>query len=155
MGREGSYLHQVSLRKRVDDILIIHEEEVIDTEKGIRFKHYHKENNKINKTVGIEDGDNFIVKTTVDGVKAESVMSKADLLKSLSKDKEMKFVADIIKTLGDSKRKQSRTTSKKTSKKSSKKTSKKTSRRTSRRTSRTQKRTSKRGSKRKGSSKRR
>lgn len=149
MGKDGSYLHQVSLRKRVDDILIIHEEEVVNTEKGIRFKHYHKENGKINKTVGIEDGDNFIIKTTVDGVKTETIIAKSDLLKSLAKDKEMKFVADIIKTLGDSKRKQSRTTSKKASKKASKRQSRKTSRKPSRR----QKRTSRRGSRR-GSNKR-
>ena len=141
-----TFLHEVRTVNIHNGSKVVHEEEVIHGSKGLKFKYYHKEGEKIEKIVGVQKEDgSFIIITTVDGQRDESSMSKEDVIKMLTKQKHLKFALDYIKTV-------------KGGRKASKKTSKKRSRRMSagkRRSRRVSKKNSKKGSRKMSAGKRR
>lgn len=122
------FLHEVATKEISGDKKIIHEEYIIDGEKGLMIKYYHKEGDAIEKIVIMKKGDQYSVRVTK-GDKdkmEESNMSKDELMKMLGKHKGMKFAADFLKSQKGGK-KASKKASKKSSKKASKKSSKKKS----------------------------
>jgi hypothetical protein len=131
-GKEQSnltFLHEVRNVNIHKGKKVVHEEEVIHGPKGLKFKYYHKEDDKVDKIVGVQKEDgSYVVITTVDGKRDEKSMSKDDVIKMLTKQKHLKFALDYIKTVKGG-RKPSRKTSraKRTSRKGSKRGSRKAS----------------------------
>jgi len=122
------FLHQVSNKTIHNDKKVIHEEEVVHGPKGLKFKYYHKEGDKIQKIVGVQTADgSFVVITTVGDKKDSQTLSKDEVIKMLTKEKHLKFALDYIKNLKGGRR-GSRKVSRKGSKKGSKKGSRKGSR---------------------------
>lgn len=119
-----TFLHKVETTNVHDGKVVVHEEEVVHGEKGLKIKYYHKENNKIDKFVAVQKEDgSFIVIVTADGQKGEGQpMSKDDVIDLLKKHKHLKFALDYVKTIkGGRKMSRSRRGSKKGSKKGSRK----------------------------------
>jgi len=115
-----------------------HEEFMIHGDKGFSAKYYHKDSKQeIRINVNKKD-DKYVLKTKMGDKLDEKVLSKADLIKELSKHKELKFVVDYLNKSKDLSRtksgskKGSKTGSKKGSKKGSKNGSKKGSKKGSR-----------------------
>ena len=152
------FLHQVSNKSIENGKKVIHEEEVAHGDRGISFKYYHKEGDKIEKIRGIpKDDGTFIIITGEKENKKDETMSKEDVIKMLTKMKHLKFALDYIKTAKGGKR-GSRKGSKKGSKKGSRKGSRKMSggkRRGSRKGSKGSKKGSKKGSRKMSGGKRR
>lgn len=142
-GSDLKFLHQVSNVSIKDGKKVVHEEQVIHGERGLKFKYYHKEGDKVEKITGIQKPDGSWVIITVDGgdKKEEENVTKEDVLKLLKKEKHLAFALEYIKDVKGGLRRMRR------SSRSSRKGSKKGSRKMSR-----SKRGSKKGSK-KGSRK--
>ena len=100
--RKGSlkHKHQFSTTDIKDGKAIVKEEFIIEGDKGIMFKYYSKEGDSKTKITGRSnpDDDSFSVRTSQNGKEpTEENMSRADLIKMLSKDKNLKFVTDYLK----------------------------------------------------------
>lgn len=142
------FKHEVLNKTIKDDKVVMHEELIEHREKGIFFKHYHKEGDKTEKFIGIQNDDGtFNVRILKNGEenKMDSV-SKDDLLKMLAKDSMMKFALDYLKKQKGGKRKSRKGSKRSTKRKGTKKRSRK-----SKRTSRKKRSTKRTGSKRKTS----
>ena len=156
-----TFLHKVQTTNVHDGKVVVHEEEVIHGEKGLKIKYYHKEDNKIVKFVAVQKEDgSFIVIETADGAKGEGQsMSKDDVIELLKKNKHLKFALDYVKTVkGGRKMSRSRRGSKKGSKKASRKGSRKATggkRRSRKGSKKASKKGSKRGSRKMSGGKRR
>jgi hypothetical protein len=124
--------------------VIIREEFLIDGDKGVLVKFYHKEGDKKDKWVIIGKGGEFIVKETHGETKEpERTVSKKDLLKEIAKNKDLAFALDYLKNMSQSRSKSKggkrRSKKSKSSKKASKKASKKGSKKRSKRSKRSRK----------------
>jgi hypothetical protein len=108
-----------------------HEEFMIHGDKGFTAKYYHKDAKQEVRIVVSKKDDKYVLKTKMGDKVDEKTLSKADLLKELSKHKELKFVVDYLSKAKDLSRSKSgsRKGSKKGSKKGLKKGSKKGSKR--------------------------
>jgi hypothetical protein len=142
-----SFPHKINNISVLDGKKIIHEEEVTETDNGmIKFKFYHKENDKIYKISGIEKENNtFIIIITDQGKKDTETLSREEVLKKFGKNKDLKFAIDYIKDMKGGRRasrlihetkRRSRKTSRKVSRRGSRKGSRRVSRKGSRRGSR-------------------
>lgn len=110
---EVNYLHS-SINKHVEgDKRETHEEFIIHGAKGFTAKYYHKDNKQEIRVVVAKKDDKYILKTKMGDKVDEKTLSKADLIKELSKHKELKFVVDYLSKAKDL----SRASSKKGSKK--------------------------------------
>lgn len=150
------FKHEVLNKTIKDDKVVMHEELLEHREKGIFFKHYHKEGDKTEKFIGVQNEDGtFNVRILKDGEESKMEgVSKSDLLKMLAKDSMMKFALEYLKKQKGGKRK-SRKGSRRGSRKGSRKASRKT-KRSSRKKKSSKKSKSKKGSRKtKKSSKRR
>ena|ERR1700744_3692207 len=120
------YLHDVKNTSISDGKKITHEEYVIDGDKGLLIKYYHKEGDEAEKIIIARKGSGFVMKTVKGEKKDEKDLNKEELDKELSKNKKLKFAAEYVKALQQGGiRKRSRKGSKKVSKKVSKKRSRK------------------------------
>jgi len=108
-----NYLHS-SINKHVEgDKRETHEEFIIHGAKGFTAKYYHKDNKQEVRIVVAKKDDKYILKTKMGDKVDEKTLSKAELIKELSKHKELKFVVDYLSKAKDL----SRASSKKGSKK--------------------------------------
>lgn len=135
------FFHHV-LTKNIDGSKkMTHEEKLIHNEHGISFSYFHKEGNKQDKIKCRRNADGTYTLTNFDGdKKTDKVLTKDELVKDLTKNKELKFALDYIKNAKDVKggRKGSKKVSRKGSKASGqgqRKGSRKISRNTGRKTS--------------------
>ena len=159
------YVHNVMTKNVNNGNVIIHEEMIIKGDKGIRFKYYHKENDKIEKiSGGSQDGKNYNLSIKIDNeTDKKEDLTKEDLLKHLSKYKQLKFLSDFFKSksqkggscseLNGGGTRKSRKGSKNGSRKGSKKGSKKESRKGSKIGSKKRTKNGSRNGSRKGSRK--
>ena len=138
---EVNYLHS-SINKNVQgDKRETHEEFIIHGSKGFTAKYYHKDNKEEVRIVVAKKDDKYVLKTKMGDKTDEKLLTKSELIKELSKHKEVKFVVDYLSKAKDLSRSKSvKRGSKKGSKRGSKRGSKKGSKKGS-------KRGSKRGSK--------
>jgi hypothetical protein len=144
----ATFIHDIKNRYVSNGKIIVHEEYVVDGSKGLLVKYYHKENDKITKVIIAGKGDEFVMKVTEDGKTEETKISKAELAKEITKNKDLKFAVEYVKSRKELSRSSSRKSSKKASKKTSKKGSKKSSKKRSKKLSRkASKKRSKKGSK--------
>lgn len=131
MSKKGSltFLHQVSTKNIKNGEKVIHEEEVVHGDRGLKFKYYHKEGDHIEKVTGVQKADgSFVIITVLGDKKDTQELSKEDTIKMLAKHKHLKFALDYIKAMKGGKpvpRKPSRSASRKGSDKGVKKDSKK------------------------------
>lgn len=147
------FKHEVLNKTIKDDKVVMHEELLEHREKGIFFKHYHKEGDKTEKFIGVQNEDGtFNVRILKDGEESKMEgVSKSDLLKMLAKDSMMKFALEYLKKQKGGKRK-----SRKGSRRGSRKGSRKAKRSTRKNKKSSKTRKSKKGSRKtKKSSKRR
>lgn len=105
----------------------VHEEFMIHGDKGFTAKYYHKDSKQEVRIVVNKKDDKYVLKTKMGDKVDEKILTKADLLKELSKHKELKFVVDYLSKAKDLSR--SKVGSKKGSKRGSKRGSKKGSKR--------------------------
>ncbi len=114
-----NYLHS-SINKHVEgDKRETHEEFIIHGSKGFTAKYYHKDNKQEVRVVVAKKDDKYVLKTKMGDKVDEKTMSKADLIKELSKQKELKFMVDYLSKAKDLSR--PKAGSKKGSKKGSRK----------------------------------
>ena len=114
---------------------VLDEEYVIEGEKGLKIKYYHKEDEDIEKIVITGSDDKYKMKyyKNKEEVVETEFNSEKELMTEIKKNKKLKFAVEqmkggAIKELeGGAKKKSSKKASKKVSKKASKKSSKKTS----------------------------
>ena len=101
------FKHEVLNKTIKDDKVVLHEELLEHREKGVFFKHYHKEGDKTEKFIGIENDDGtFNVRIVKNGEENKmDGVSRAELLKMLAKDGMMKFALDYLKKQKGGKRK--------------------------------------------------
>jgi topoisomerase IA-like protein len=128
------FLHKVENRSFKDGVSKIHEESIVDGQRGISIKFFKKDDSGVER-IHINGKDNKYVMKTRKGDKTdEKVLTKDELLAELNKNKSLKFAAEFAKTQkggrifgGKKSSKKMSKSSKKTSKKMSKKSSKKVS----------------------------
>jgi hypothetical protein len=137
-----TYLHKVLNQHLKDGEVTTHEEVIMDGPKGITVKLYTKDSNGIQKISITGKDDKFVMKTINGDKKDEKHMNKDELIKELTKNKNLKFALDFAKSqkggkqwLNDTKKESMAYGSKKGSKKSTKKGSKKGSRKGSKKNS--------------------
>ena len=119
------YLHEQVSKSIVGDTVVIHEEQVVHGDKGFRINFYHKEKgHKMKVTVSAKNPGEYVMRRMEDDKPAEEKkLSKAELVKELKADKNLKFAVEYVqsaKTLARSK-----AGSKKGSRKGSRKSSRK------------------------------
>ena len=117
------YLHEQTSKSVVGDTVVIHEEQVIHGDKGLTIKFYHKEKGQIMKVLVVHRGGEYIMKTTTDGKTDEKKLTKADLIKELKANKNLKFALEYVQSAKSLSR--SKAGSRKGSRKGSKKSSRK------------------------------
>src|SRR5437667_65816 len=95
-----TYLHQVSTTNIEGDNVIVHEESVSKGTNGLAFKYYHKDNKKKEKILARQEQDGtFTLVTIVNDKKDEKKeLTKEQLLKEISKIKNLQFAIDYFKT---------------------------------------------------------
>ena len=123
------FIHKYNTFKMENGKKVRHEEEIIDDDKGLKFKLFKQSDDKKEKFFGKLTGkDKWIYIKTVGDDKKEEELSHADLLKKIKGEKDLKFVLDYLskrKMEGGIRRSKSRKGTKKASKKRSRKGSKK------------------------------
>lgn len=125
------YLHKVLNQTLKNGVAETHEEVIIDGQKGVTVKLFHKDADGIERITISGKDDSFVMRTQSGEKKDEKTLTKDEMLKELSKNKMLKFAADFAKTQKGGRLFGGRKLSKRSSKKSSKRTSKKSSKRTS------------------------
>lgn len=127
--------------------LTVKEQTIINGPKGLSFKYYHKDGNKIVKIKGEEQADGSFLLTIKDGNNEEKkTLSKKELLKYIKDNEQLVFAIESIEAQKGGKRK-----AKRVSRKGSKRSSRRTSRKGSRKGSKGGARKGSRGGSRKGS----
>lgn len=102
MSNELYYLHQKKYREISNNKSITHEEEIIHGQKGLIFKYYLRDGNKVDKFVGKYELDGkYRLIYSADNQRHEETITKEQLLTKLSKLKHLKFVYDYIKSQKD------------------------------------------------------
>ncbi len=95
---EVNYLHRLINKHIEDNKRIISEEFIIHGAKGFIAKYYHKDNTQeigFNITKN-KNNDKYIIKTKIVDIINIKTLSKADLIKELSIQKELKFITDYL-----------------------------------------------------------
>lgn len=133
------YLHEVSQKTVKDGKISFHEEYIINGDKGLLIKHYHREGDDKQKFVAKEIDGKFSVRTMKNGTEeTKEGVSKEDLIKMMKKDKMLDFAIEYLKNQqggndehwGGKRRSKKRTSKRRTSRKTSRRTSRKGSKRT-------------------------
>ena len=106
---KAEFIHKLSHTSVKNDKVEVHEEYIVKGDKGLLIKHYHKSGGKASKLVAVmKDDGSFSVRTMEGDKKDEQTMSKADFLKMLAKDKNLKFALDYLKGIKGGARKRSK-----------------------------------------------
>lgn len=126
MSKTLSYLHDVKHKTIMDGKKVTHEELVINGPKGLSIKYYHKDENVSLKIVVHEKDGKFMMRTMEGEEKKEKELTKEELVKELSKNKELKFALEYVKSQKGGVKVSKKTSRKSTAKKVSKKSSRKT-----------------------------
>lgn len=94
------YLHQQTSKSVVGDTVVIHEENVVHGDKGFRINFYHKEKgHKMKVVVTAKTPGEYIMKRMEDDKPVEEKkLSKADLIKELKSDKNLKFALEYVQS---------------------------------------------------------
>ena len=130
------YLHEVKTKQVKDGVVEVHEEFVIDGDKGLTINYYHKDSAGIEKINIKGSGDQFVMKVIVGEQKEEKNLSRAELVKEVGKNKKLSFAKDHVSKAQSRSHSRPKSGSKKGSKKGSRKGSKKGSRKGSKKGSR-------------------
>ena len=95
---EINFLHDKRNVSISNGLKIVHEEYIIDGEKGLMIKFYHKEGDNFNKVTvkALGDGNYKFISSRNDEDKREETLSKKDLLEELKKSKMLKFALDYL-----------------------------------------------------------
>jgi len=91
-----TFLHDVHSSSIKDGKKLTDEEKIIDGEKGLTIKYFHKDDSSTEKIVIMGKNDSFTMKTIINGDKDEKNLSKSELMKEL-KSKKLKFALDYFK----------------------------------------------------------
>lgn len=136
------FLHDQRSKSISNGKKLVTEEYIIHGDKGLLIKYYHKDGDNTEKIIITKKGDNYLLKTDVNGTKEEKELSKDAIIKEITKNKNLTFALQYVKSQSQSGGKRgSRSGSRKGSRKGSRRNMKRGSRRNS-------KRGSKKGSKR-------
>ena len=94
------YFFENTQRSTVNGVRKTREEYIIKGDKGLTIKFFSKEGDKSEKLIIKDNGSNFDVMSTADGKQEDKkTMSKDELLKLVSKDKNLKFIADFLENM--------------------------------------------------------
>ena len=91
-----TFLHDVHSSSIKDGKKLTDEEKIIDGEKGLTIKYFHKDDSSTEKIVIMGKNDSFTMKTIINGDKDEKNLSRSELMKEL-KSKKLKFALDYFK----------------------------------------------------------
>lgn len=139
-----TFLHDSKMTSIENGKKVIHEEYVIHGTKGLLIKFFHKdEKSSIKIIVSKKEGsEKYMMKMQEGDKKEEKELTKEEVMKEISKNKNLKFAVDYLKTQkggnpmevqdllgmqGGAKKKSTKKSSKKASKKTTKKGTKKSS----------------------------
>ncbi len=78
-----------------------HEEFMIHGDKGFSAKYYHKDSKQEIRIVVTKKDDMYILKTKLGDKEDVKTLTKAELIKELSKQKELKFIVDYLSKAKD------------------------------------------------------
>lgn len=77
----------------------IHEEQVVDGDRGMLVKYYHKEDGSQEKIIIAGRGGKYIMKTTIGSAETDQKeLSYEEVLKTVSKEKKLKFAKDFVES---------------------------------------------------------
>jgi len=92
------YLHSVNESYIKNGKKTKHEEYIIEGPRGFMAKYYHKEDDESEKIIIIKKNNDYIYKTIVNDKKDEKTFSLDELLKTISKNKNLKYISDYLKS---------------------------------------------------------
>lgn len=93
------YLHSEKKETIKAGEKVVSEETIIDGEKGVTIKYFHKSNSSTLKIVMTRHGDKYNMKTISDGKVEEKELTKDEFMKELKSNKNLKFASDFAKTM--------------------------------------------------------
>lgn len=91
-----TFLHKVATSKIEKGKKLIHEEELMDGDKGLTIKYFHKEDDNAVKIVIRQTGDEYKIMVTRGDQKEEQTVSKEDVVKYIKKDKNLSWAANYL-----------------------------------------------------------
>jgi len=121
------FLHDQRSKSISNGKKLVTEEYIIHGDKGLLIKYYHKDGDNTEKIIITKKGDNYLLKTDINGTKEEKELSKDAIVKEINKNKNLTFALQYVKSQAGGKR-GSRSGSRKGSRKGSKRNMKRGSR---------------------------
>lgn len=90
------YLHEVKTKLVKDGVVEVHEEFVIDGDRGLTINYYHKDAKGIEKINIKSSGDGYVMKIINGDEKEEKNLSRSELIKEVSKNKKLSFAKEHV-----------------------------------------------------------